>query len=768
MRFLPSTPINPTGKVNSSWNNNINAADHGAAEYSTGIGVHVVNASAGSVTIGVRKKGSKDTSTQLIAANSHLMLFTGLNPHMLFQVYCSNWASVSFYPTVFFGSEAVFFTNPIDKPISQTAIYEPCDISADTGADTAIMGIFRHNQSSNPWAAKHPDSTLDLYYPNNYIGDAVVGLKAEVASLKAFTTGASAFKLVGYIKSGVTVNAQPTNISLGSINTLLDFPALPAGALGGIYEIPGTGGGYNWLMRKKGSIAPGDNTFLVGRHAWMMIEGDANRLVEGEIANIGIDQYLHAVVTDIGLPQPYTTYGNVMYVDPNPLVGDDNHGTGEITAPFRTLAVALNIAYPGDTIYLRAGTYDEPRATVTNVATADAPITVQPYPGEVVSVSNGLRCVSSQYIKAFDVPMEWVGGKTAGEKSLYVDSSVGCEFYRCNQSNAADYEGVKITGTCQGCFADDYTTTGGTAGDFGTSTQNNIISGAHSTNINAAFAIAGTGNTIENSIFDGSILGSDLFHPAGANNVVKGCRAYNFLKPLGGDQHVDIFQVTAGWGSPTGLVIRECILGSWLIREADSDADPSNRIFQLSVESETCNDWLLQNNIFLGSRYYIMTAGGVNPISGWEWYNNLFYSLGWNNDGGPHMRDWRFKNCIFISAPPSIAGDGTFQSDYNIYINRAIPAYDGGHSIRVDGNLVDLFRNPDITVATQYGQYADWRPKGALLTALRQLKGVSGGNIPTTDLAGRPRPANPTIGPYELPIGSAGRKHFMMQRASGI
>src|SRR5205085_12156277 len=67
---------------------------------------------------------------------------------------------------------------------------------------------------------------------------------------------------------------------------------------------------------------------------------------------------------------------------------DSNAGTAE--APWTTLAHALRRLKPGDTLYLRGGTYHE-KACLRRSGTAEAPIAIASYPGELATIDGGLR-----------------------------------------------------------------------------------------------------------------------------------------------------------------------------------------------------------------------------------------------------------------------------------------------------------------------------------------------------------------------------------------
>ncbi|MBL8829432.1 MAG: hypothetical protein JNM18_20780 [Planctomycetaceae bacterium] len=69
--------------------------------------------------------------------------------------------------------------------------------------------------------------------------------------------------------------------------------------------------------------------------------------------------------------------------------GDDRHD-GTEAAPWKTLTHAARQLKPGDTLYLRGGTYYE-TARITVAGTADQPITIASYPGELAVLDAGHR-----------------------------------------------------------------------------------------------------------------------------------------------------------------------------------------------------------------------------------------------------------------------------------------------------------------------------------------------------------------------------------------
>jgi hypothetical protein len=87
------------------------------------------------------------------------------------------------------------------------------------------------------------------------------------------------------------------------------------------------------------------------------------------------------------LPARPLSDGPARFVD---AAGGDDARDGSEQSPWRTLAHAVGELRPGDTLYLRGGTYYEP-VRIALVGRADAPITIRGYPGESATIDGGLR-----------------------------------------------------------------------------------------------------------------------------------------------------------------------------------------------------------------------------------------------------------------------------------------------------------------------------------------------------------------------------------------
>lgn len=96
---------------------------------------------------------------------------------------------------------------------------------------------------------------------------------------------------------------------------------------------------------------------------------------------------------------------DVFYVDNmHPNASDGNAGTSQ-NAPWRTVVHGAAQARAGDTIYVKAGTYDDGWVEITRSGTAAQPIVLAAYPGderEAVIVNAGIRATGRSHIEIRD------------------------------------------------------------------------------------------------------------------------------------------------------------------------------------------------------------------------------------------------------------------------------------------------------------------------------------------------------------------------------
>src|SRR5207247_6573532 len=85
--------------------------------------------------------------------------------------------------------------------------------------------------------------------------------------------------------------------------------------------------------------------------------------------------------------------GNVYYVA---TTGSDSNA-GTLASAFRTVNKGVSVLTPGDTVFVRAGTYNEAleSSTMPGGTSWSAPITIAAYPGETVTLrpTNSVRVI---------------------------------------------------------------------------------------------------------------------------------------------------------------------------------------------------------------------------------------------------------------------------------------------------------------------------------------------------------------------------------------
>lgn len=269
----------------------------------TGVVLHFDNTGASSYAIGFRKNGSTDTVTSNLSATCHTWAAIGVDASRILELSIANTTYIHVYLVGYFGSEAVFFDNAVDKSLGSISSWLDIDISAATGADTAIAAIFKLKGQTgitqyNLRCNGSTDNRLNSGYNHNIAGFIVGVDGSEIC--EGYTSNVSnLFLLVGYIKSGVTMLVNATDLSLGSTAAWTDLAALPSGATGGFIEVSGSSStSYAFGLRENGSAE--DIYQSAVRSSFAAVKADASRLIEGEIADTAIDFWLLGYPTAAG------------------------------------------------------------------------------------------------------------------------------------------------------------------------------------------------------------------------------------------------------------------------------------------------------------------------------------------------------------------------------------------------------------------------------------------------------------------------------------
>jgi Ca2+-binding RTX toxin-like protein len=216
-----------------------------------------------------------------------------------------------------------------------------------------------------------------------------------------------------------------------------------------------------------------------------------------------------------------------------------NSNTGNIDSPFSSLQHAHNLAKPGDTIYVRGGTYELTEVLkLTKDGTADKPISVLAYKDEV-PIFDGAKIPTPQEFNGRAVHLESVSWNV--------------------------FKGLVITNGPDGGLLID--------GNSSNNVFDQIV--AHS---NGRASVAeGTGIAIYGS---------------GSNNLFLNCDSYDNYDALGGGENADGFAIDAGLGN----VLRGC--RAW--NNSDDGFDMFNASFD---KNDVSRGVLIENSWAWGNGY---------------------------------------------------------------------------------------------------------------------------------------------------------------------
>lgn len=100
-----------------------------------------------------------------------------------------------------------------------------------------------------------------------------------------------------------------------------------------------------------------------------------------------------------------------------------NTNAGTLAAPFQTIQAAANLAQPGDTVMIEAGTYHE-TVTPLNSGTASAPITYEAYNNQTVIIDGAdpITGWSNYNGSIYSAPQSWDLGE--GNNQVFVDGQM--------------------------------------------------------------------------------------------------------------------------------------------------------------------------------------------------------------------------------------------------------------------------------------------------------------------------------------------------------
>jgi photosystem II stability/assembly factor-like uncharacterized protein len=266
----------------------------------TGVILQEVNPTATRRDYGVRKNGSTDTWMTPEQASRHESVgfhMTGVDSNRVFEVYTAD-TTVRTYLLGYTMDGVTFFTNAVDKSLGSTGTWTDIDISADTGADTAIGAIFvvKETERVDHQVALRKKGSTDDRYSGLDKGDAetvLIGVDSnEVAQVKIDSTFVDTY-LLGYVTDGAVFFTNAVDKQTGTTGTYVDVDITgdigTDNANGAILSLV-TPSELYFAVRPKGATHDFYERLTEG--VYPVIGIDTNDIFEQKISDISEDLYL--------------------------------------------------------------------------------------------------------------------------------------------------------------------------------------------------------------------------------------------------------------------------------------------------------------------------------------------------------------------------------------------------------------------------------------------------------------------------------------------
>jgi hypothetical protein len=262
----------------------------------TGVILHLRNDTAGYSSIcGIRKNGSTDTFAGYMDPVSHSWACIGVDTSRIFEAYVGTYSIIQLVG--YFENEAVFFDNAKIKTGDTNSVRKTVSIAGDTGTDTAIAAILLMEDSSpDTWSIRKTGSSDNRSADSASTTGFIVGVDgSEQFDILTDDISSVDFNVVGYMTTGVTMNTNATDLSLGTTGTWADLSTLPSGATAALIEVYSTIDDQDYGLRKNGST---EDIYqdCADMHAFGIVEA-SSQVVEGKIQNTAVDFFLQGYFT---------------------------------------------------------------------------------------------------------------------------------------------------------------------------------------------------------------------------------------------------------------------------------------------------------------------------------------------------------------------------------------------------------------------------------------------------------------------------------------
>ncbi len=410
------------------------------------------------------------------------------------------------------------------------------------------------------------------------------------------------------------------------------------------------------------------------------------------------------------LPVAFPHQGNIYYVAPN---GNDSYA-GTVDFPWQTIQHAADTLVAGDTVYIRAGTYNE-RVVPQNSGNAGQPITYAAYPGETATVDGDGIALPDDLAGLFEIAgRSYIrvsglrvvnAGPYANNAAILVSDSDHITIEKCATFHTAS-SGIGVWGSQQAIIEGNRVEQAGLGGG------------------QECITIAGTSNfeVRDNTVLDCQKEGIDA-KDGSSNGLITG-------NVVGRPRAVGIY--VDAWDRPTHDIT--------VSRNLVFDSVESSGFTIASEMGGLLSNIRLENNIACRNHTYGIEisycCSASHPMDTIVLINNTLYANGVGWGGGIIADNAQAQNVVIRN---NIASQNlTFQ----IAVAADVPA----GNVTVDHNLIDGYRGYEDEV---YGEdYVEGDPQFVnpahgdfhLQPGSPAVDAGSAADAPSVDLDGDPRP----------------------------